>query len=301
MYVCTKFYFDNTRRNFFPWYWPPSILINLKYRVTITFEFTVLAHVAWLYAVRPEKTRLQRLPSRARVARSSRKSEGTPGVEWDGGGGNVKTQGRKKGRGGGKRKCRREAAAGCCRQLPTDLSSGTCRSRAMSFYAFLFPSRRRFAESKNYCRLSFVRAHALFPTPSKNALSFFHLRRPLIGSWQIGFWYVYRGIVPMLIIVRESFIFLSFFERKISGYLIRDDSFFRFRWFLITILIRNGKSSFGDFLWPESFHLRFFFLSFSYKVSKRDFVYSIFWNSSGKNKDYFYRGVISLSERKVEI
>lgn len=44
------------------------------------------------------------------------------------------------------------AAAGCARQLPTDLSSGTCRSGAMSFYAFLFSSRPVFAERKHYCR-----------------------------------------------------------------------------------------------------------------------------------------------------
>lgn len=103
------------------------------------------------------------------------------------------------GGGGGKRKCRREAAAGCCRQLPTDLSSGTCRSRAMSFYAFLFPSRRRFAESKNYCRLSFVRAIRSLPPPSlrKTPFLFFLLLllcRPV--NWILANWilvYVYRG------------------------------------------------------------------------------------------------------------
>ena len=148
------------------------------------------------------------------------------------------------GGGGGKRKCRREAAAGCCRQLPTDLSSGTCRSRAMSFYAFLFPSRRRFAESKNYCRLSFVRAtrsspplHPVEKRPFFFFFFFFFAGR-LIGSWQIGFWCTFiegegEGIVSMLIIVWESFIF----ERKMIWIfdIFYGDSFFRFRSFWSSI------------------------------------------------------------------
>lgn len=56
---------------------------------------------------------------------------------------------------GKKRECRQEAASRLCRQLPTDLSSGTCRSGAMPFYAFLSSS-RRFVEGENYCRRCFI-------------------------------------------------------------------------------------------------------------------------------------------------
>lgn len=192
------------------------------------------------------------------------------------------------GGGGGKRKCRREAAAGCCRQLPTDLSSGTCRSRAMSFYAFLFPSRRRFAESKNYCRLSFVRAIRSLPPPSlrKTPFLFFLLLllcRPV--NWILANWilvYVYRGegegIVSMLIIVWESFIF----ERKMIWifdiFYGEGDSFFRFRSLWSSINLRK------IFLFAIG-NLRFSPLS---KVSKRDIIlFDILEISSGKGEGYF--------------
>lgn len=126
------------------WWWRITLDLSTKSRL---FKFiqrsnTVLAHV------RPHATKTWRVtvavPSRARVARSSRKSEGTWGVEWEGDGAEetLRHGGRK--RGGGRRKCRREAAAGCavsCRQIyrVARADPEQCRFMPSSFLAAASP------------------------------------------------------------------------------------------------------------------------------------------------------------------
>lgn len=131
--------------------------------------------------------------------------------------------------------------------------------------------------------------HALFPSPPPRRktpflfLLLLLLCRPV--NWILANWilvYVYRGegegIVSMLIIVWESFIF----ERKMIWifdiFYGEGDSFFRFRSLWSSINLRK------IFLFAIG-NLRFSPLS---KVSKRDIIlFDILEISSGKGEGYF--------------
>ena len=77
--------------------------------------------------------------------------------------------------------------AGCARrQLPTDLSSGTCRSGAMSFYAFLFPTRRAVA------------------LPDAKIIIAFVSRRKLSLSFSLSFSLSLQTFVPSRLILDQS-------------------------------------------------------------------------------------------------